>query len=364
MNSLTVAHILHSFGTGGMEKGVATLVSNASEQMRHVIICLTQAGNSVRLLPKETEIIELNKRPGNSIQFYHRLAKLLKQLKTDVVHTRNWGGTDGIIAARLAGIRSVVHSEHGFGPDNPYGSIPRRIWIHRLLSPWVKEYIVLSASLKDWFTEQVKVKKNITQIINAVDTAQYAPGDGFMMRKALGISQDAFVVGIVASLNTIKDHPTLIQAFKIVQAQINNSILLIAGDGPERMKLEKMGGQGIRFLGNRDDIPELMKVFDVFALTSVNEGISNTILEAMATGLPVVASRVGGNPELVVDGSTGILFTPKDSEQLASDLLTYAKSDHLRMTHGFKGRQRVEEKFSIQAMVVQYETVWRQVAHL
>ena len=364
MTALTVAHILHSFGTGGMEKGVATLVSNSSEQMRHVIICLTQAGNSVRLLPKGTEIIELNKQPGNSIQFYRQLSKVLRQLKPDVVHTRNWGGTDGIIAARLAGIRSVVHSEHGFGPDNPYGTISRRIWIHRLLSPLVKEYIVLSADLREWCTEQVKVKKTVTQIINGVDTAQYTPGDGLVMRKTLDISPDAFVVGIVASLNTIKDHPTLIQAFKIVQAQAKNSILLIAGDGPERSKLKKMGGQGIRFLGNRNDIPKLMKSFDVFALTSINEGISNTILEAMATGLPVVASRVGGNPELVVDGSTGLLFVSKNGGQLASNLLIYAKSEHLRKDHGCKGRQRVEEKFSIQAMVAQYETVWRRVAHL
>lgn len=364
MKKYTIIHILHSFGTGGMEKGVATLVSNASADMQHIIICLTSSGNSVRLLPEGTRIIELDKSPGNSVKFLLQLSILLKQLMPDVVHTRNWGGTDGIIAARMAGIRAVVHSEHGFGPDNPDGSIATRIWIHRMLSPLVKEYIALSGNLKGWLIEQVKVKNKVTQITNGVNTDQYTPGNDSAMRNSLEIPQDAFVVGIVATLNTIKDHPTLIQAFKKVKAEKTNSVLLIVGDGPERSQLESMGGQGIRFLGNRNDIPELMRIFDVFSLTSINEGISNTILEAMATGLPVVATRVGGNSELVTENVTGRLFTPKDSAQLASILLNYAVSDDLRMDHGSQGRKSARMKFSLQTMVEKYEKVWRKTAKL
>lgn len=358
----TIAHILHSFGTGGMEKGLATLVSNASSDMNHIIICLTRSGNSERLLPQGTEIIELDKAPGNSIRFHLELARLLRQIDPDLVHTRNWGGTDGIIAARIAGIRSVVHSEHGFGPENPDGGNARRIWIHRMLSFGVKEYIALSKALKLWLSENVIVRKPVTRICNGVDVRQFSPGNGLQVRKALGLPQAVFVIGIVASLNTIKDHRTLIQAFKLVQSQETDSVLLVVGEGPERKKLEQLSGPGIRFIGNREDVTELMKAFDVFVLSSINEGISNTILEAMATGLPVVASRVGGNPELVIDNVTGRLFTAGDSAELAAKILGYASSADLRTAHGLQGRKNAVKLFSVQSMVEQYETIWRRVA--
>ncbi|MBE9547274.1 MAG: glycosyltransferase [Proteobacteria bacterium] len=347
-----------------MEKGVATMIRNASANFEHIIICLTKSGNMARLLPPGTEIIELKKSPGNSACFLWQLSKKLKQLNPDIVHTRNWAGTDGIIAARLAGIRSVVHSEHGFGSENPTGINSRRIWLHKWLSRWVKEYICVSTPLKRWLIERVEVRRPVTQVYNGVDTEVYRPGPGMRMRRKLGISQKAFVIGIVASLSAIKDHPTLIRAFNVLRQQEPESILLIVGDGPERSKLESLAGHGVFFLGNRDDIPEVMQALDVFVLSSVNEGISNTILEAMATGLPVVASNVGGNPELVVDGVTGSLFPSGDVEALSSALLDCFKSPGLRLQHGSQGRERAVAHFSIKAMVESYETVWKRVAYV
>ena len=347
-----------------MEKGVATLVRNGSQNVEHIIICLTQSGEMARLLPPGTKIIELKKSPGNSACFLWQLSKKLKQLNPDIVHTRNWAGTDGIIAARLAGIRSVVHSEHGFGSDNPTGMNLRRIWVYRFISRWVQEYICVSKPLRRWLIEQVRVSKPVTQIYNGVDTEVYRPGPETYMRQKLGISEKAFVVGIVASLNAIKDHPTLIRAFNLLRQQEPESILLIVGNGPERSKLESLAGPGVFFLGNRDDVPEIMRILDVFVLSSVNEGISNTILEAMATGLPVVASNVGGNPELVVDGVTGKLFPSGDIEALASELLAYSTSPGLRLHHGSQGRDRAISLFSIKAMVESYEAVWERVAQV
>ena len=363
METFTIAHILHSFGTGGMEKGVATLVSNSSSHFRHIIICLTRSGGSSRLLPESTEIIEMDKQPGNSIRFFWELSKRLKQLAPNLVHTRNWGGTDGIISARLAGIRSIVHSEHGFGPENPDGNIAKRVWIHRLLSHYVNEYVALSSLLKSWLEDKARIRKPVTQILNGVDTDQFHPGSGIKIRKELDIPLDAFVVGIVASLNTIKDHPTLIKAFKRFQMSTPGAVLLVVGDGPERDRLTDIGGPGIRFLGNRTNIPELMRAFDVFVLPSINEGVSNTILEAMSTGLPVLASRVGGNPELVIDGVTGYLFPSGNIEELGSRLTEYAASENLRQDHGRSGRETVLSNFSVQAMVEQYETIWNRVIH-
>ncbi|MBW2670939.1 MAG: glycosyltransferase [Deltaproteobacteria bacterium] len=359
---IKIAHVLYSFGTGGMEKGVATLIGNASANFEHIIICLTNSGNMARLLPPGTEIIELKKSPGNSAQFLWRLSRTLRRVNPDVVHTRNWAGTDGIIAARLAGIRFIVHSEHGFGSENPTGMNSRRIWLHWWLSRWVKEYICVSTPLKKWLIEQVGVRRPVTQIYNGVDTEVYRSDPGMRMRRKLGISQKAFVIGIVASLNAIKDHPTLIRAFNVLRQQEPESIMLIVGDGPERSKLESLAGPGVFFLGNREDVPEVMRALDVFVLSSINEGISNTILEAMATGLPVVASNVGGNPELTVDGVTGRLFPSGDIEALASELLAYSKSSGLRLRHGSQGGDRAVAHFSIKAMVESYETVWERVA--
>ncbi len=360
---LKVVHILHSFGTGGMEKGVATLVSNASKNIEHVILCLTEVGNSTRLLPADTQIVPLNKPQGNSFRFLLKLVKLLKKLSPDVVHTRNWGGTDGIIAARMAGIRSIVHSEHGFGPENPKGDNKKRIWIHKVISPFVQEYICLSQPLKSWVEKNVTNRKPVQQIINGVDTELYSPGPSAEFKKKMGFDRQTMVIGIVASLNPIKDHLTLIRAFKKFQGVRPESALLVVGDGPERAKLEALSGSSkVLFLGDRSDVPDLMKIMDLFVLSSVNEGISNTIMEAMASGLPVAATQVGGNGELVINEETGLLFPSGDSNALYEIFKRYSENENLLKRHGKNGRKRAVDFFSVSSMVEQYERIWKRVA--
>lgn len=356
-----IAHVIHSFGNGGMEKGVATLVRNTSDHIEHFIICLTRAGEMERLLPPGTKIIECHKQEGNSIKFLEQLSKILRRVNPDVVHTRNWAGTDGIIASRIAKIRSVVHSEHGFGSENPDGMNSKRIWAYKLFSRWVQEYICVSMPLKEWLEKQVRPRKAVSQIYNGVDTDTYFPGSGAQTRKQLGISQTYFVVGIVASLYPIKDHITLIQAFNLLRQQVSKSKLIIVGSGPERRSLETLATGGVLFLGNRNDVPEVMRAFDVYVLSSINEGISNTILEAMATGSPVVASNVGGNPDLIVDGVNGRLFPSGDFQSLSSILYGYYLSSDLRNKHGTHGRSTAVSRFSIKKMVENYETVWERV---
>jgi glycosyltransferase involved in cell wall biosynthesis len=137
---------------------------------------------------------------------------------------------------------------------------------------------------------------------------------------------------------------------------------LVVGDGPERRRLESAAGEGIVFLGNRLDVPEILRSLDVFVLPSLNEGISNTILEAMASGVPVVATRVGGNPELVEDGQTGTLVSARDKEAFASALIRYLDDPDLRRLHGEAGRARACNHFSVSKMVDGYEAVYRRVA--
>ncbi|MFU8858341.1 MAG: glycosyltransferase [Deferrisomatales bacterium] len=359
-----VVHILYSFGTGGLEKGIAAVVGGASPGFGHVIVCCGESGESARLLPPGTPVTELRKAPGNSPVFLWRLARVLRRLRPDVVHTRNWSGMDGVLAARLAGLRGVVHGEHGWGMDDPEGRDPRRLRVRRFLSRWVREYTCVSRAMVGWLRDEVRVRKPVTQIYNGVDTGVYRPAeDRAALRARLGLPQGGFVAGVVGRLDPIKDHRTLFQAFEGVRARLPGAHLLVVGDGPERSPLEAAAGScpAVRFLGNRLDAPDVLRCLDLFVLPSRNEGISNTILEAMATALPVAATAVGGNPELVADGETGTLVPPGDPEALGRVLLAYAEDPAARESHGRAGRERVLREFSVASMVAAYEAVYRRV---
>ena len=353
---IRVVHVLHSFSTGGMEKGIASLVQATKDEIEHIIICISQTGRSEELLPAGTKVISLGKSAGNSIGFIIKLAKVLKDLKPDVVHTRNWGGLDGVLAARLAGISAVVHGEHGWGVVDPDGLKLKRVLIRRFISVLIKEYTCVSKQMVHWLYNDIGVKKTVTQIYNGVDFERYSPSEENNDTKA------GMIIGIVGRLDPIKDHPTLFKAFQTVRKKIPDVELFVVGDGPEREKLEGIAVRGITFLGNRRDIPELLRTMDVFVLSSLNEGISNTILEAMATALPVVASNVGGNPELVTDGITGRLFEPGDSEVLAEILIDYCQDPDKRKAHGMEARKTVMNQFSMDKMIDQYKKVWKRIA--
>jgi glycosyltransferase involved in cell wall biosynthesis len=214
-----------------------------------------------------------------------------------------------------------------------------------------------------WLREQVKVRRPVTQIYNGIDTERFAPhGPVASLRQELGLRSSTLVIAAVGRLDPIKDHAGLIQTFAQVRQAYPDCALVIVGDGPEHERLAAMQAPGVFLLGARYDIPEILRAVDVFALASINEGISNTILEAMATGLPVVSTNVGGTPELITHGDNGFLAKPGCIEELASHLLAYLQDPGLRKEHGLQNRKVTNERFSIQAMVQGYEQVWRRVA--
>ncbi|WP_022668843.1 glycosyltransferase [Desulfospira joergensenii] len=363
MRSVLVVHIVYSFDTGGLEKGIATLVQNASSSVKHTIICLSKAGDSVRLLPKDTPVIALKKKQGNSLRFIFKLARVLKKLKPDIVHTRNWSGMDGVLAARLANIKTVVHGEHGWDLEDPFGKNSKRVFVRRFFSRWIKEYTCVSVQMKTWLEREIRVPNRVTQIYNGVDTGVYRP-DGVEadIRSKYNISNSAPLIGIVARLDPIKDHMTLFHAFSIVKKQIPEAKLLVIGDGPQKKILEEKAGEGVIFLGNCPDVPDIMRSLTVFTLTSLNEGISNTLLEAMATGLPIVATRVGGNTEIIANGVAGSLIDPGNPKQLADALLDYLMNEGKRLQHGRMARKTAGSDYSLQSMVEKYEKVYGRVA--
>lgn len=357
---ILVAHVIHTYALGGMEVGISHLARNASPDVAHAIVCLSHMSPKHRPLPAETAVLELGKSSGHSTRFLFRLAATLRRLAPSVVHTRNWGGADGVLGARLAGIRAVVHGEHGWGIDDPRGRSRKRLFARRFLQRWVREYTCVSQDIRAWLAGTVRIRRPITQIYNGVDTAAFRPrersGEG---RGDLGIPEGAFVVGSVGRLDPIKNYPAFVEAARRLGARAH---FVLVGDGPERSRLEALAAGAVRFLGEREDVPGLFRAFDLFVLPSFNEGVSNTVLEAMASGLPVVATRVGGNGELVVEGRTGALVPPGDVEALAAAIRRYADDPPLALEHGAAGRARALERFSIEAMVRGYETVYRRVA--
>jgi sugar transferase (PEP-CTERM/EpsH1 system associated) len=360
-----VVHVLHSFGTGGLEKGIATLARNASSNFRHIILCLATSGESRVLLPPDVEIHEMNKAAGNSILFLLRLSRKLRSLRPDVVHTRNWGGIDGIMAAKFAGIQSVIQGEHGWAMDDPEGLNKRRLIARRYLSRWVQEFTCVSRHIERWLIDEVGIRRPINQIYNGVDTTVFYPADGDLrIRKGLGISEKAFVLGVVSRLDPIKEHPTLLAAFEELRKHRSDARLLVVGDGPERRHLECLAGEGIHFLGNRIDVPEILRSLDVFVLPSLNEGISNTILEAMASGLPVAVTSVGGNKEIVEENVNGMLFRPRDVQALVSILTKYLVDVDVAKAHGRSGRSKACNLFGISKMINSYESIYRRVCGL
>lgn len=363
-----VVHVMDSLAVGGMETGVTNLVDALTEGIRHTVVTISRSGPLADRLPPRVDCHCVGKRPGLDPGAFLRLVLLLRRLRPSIVHSRNWGAFDAVVAARLAGVPSVIHGEHGREATDPDGLDRRRNRARRLLAPLVSRFVTVSADLHRWLVTTVKVTpEKVLTIHNGVDVSRFTAGDRRAGREILGLPSQRVVVGAVGRLDPVKDHAKLIEAFAALHAVRRDTELVIVGEGPSRLDLERriveLGLTGhVHLLGLRRDVPVLLRGFDVFVLPSLAEGISNTVLEAMASGLPVVATRVGGNTELVEDGATGTLVTARDSRALADAIRAYVEDSALRARHGDAGRRRALEHFTIDNMADAYRALYTSVA--
>lgn len=370
-----IAHVVHRFDVGGLENGMVNLLNHMpGDRYRHAVICLdsfTDYFHQIR--PGDVSFHALHKRPGKDPALYVRLWRLLRQLRPDIVHTRNLSALEGQLVAALAGARARVHGEHGRDVFDLHGANRKYNILRRTLRPLVGRYITVSKDLAAWLVDTVGVEpRRVEQIYNGVDAERFHPrAEGFRAVGPAGFfTGTEIIIGTVGRMVAVKDHPTLVRAFIDLigsAPHLRDRVrLVIAGEGPARAEclalLAAARADWLAWLpGERDDVPDLMRTFDVFALPSLGEGISNTILEAMATGLPVVATRVGGNPELVEDGVTGSLVPVGIHHALAAALRKYVDDIALARRHGANARKRAEERFSIDAMVAGYLSVYDSV---
>jgi sugar transferase (PEP-CTERM/EpsH1 system associated) len=366
-----IAHVVYRFDYGGLENGVVNVINGLPEaSFRHAIIALTEASDFQRRIRRQdVSVHALNKRQGKDPGAYMRLFRLLRQLRPAIVHTRNLGTLDCTLVARLAGVPSRIHGEHGWDTYDPDGTNRKYRALRRMLNPTIDRFVTVSRELEQWLVQNVGIQAaKVQRICNGVNTDVFKPRVS-RERQLLPVErfpQQSIVVGSVTRFQEIKDPLNLVRGFIAARRDPRGQALrlLMIGDGslraPAQALLEEAGESANAWLpGSRDDVAALLGEMDVFALSSRREGISNTVLEAMASGVPVVASATGGNLELIEDGRTGMLVPPADSEAIARALLSYASDDGLRERHGHAARARAEREYSLRRMLSDYENLYR-----
>lgn len=368
---IVIAHVIYKLDVGGLENGLVNLINRMpADRYRHVIICMTDYTDFSSRIRQQVELHAMHKKPGKDPGLYLRLWKLFRKIKPDIVHTRNLATLEAQLPALLAGVRCRVHGEHGRDVHDLDGVRRKYQILRKLFRPIVDHFIPLSRELHDYLSADVGVdNKQITPICNGVDIDRFHPAEftGIDDMPASFRGADVVVVGTVGRMEVVKDQLTLAHAFidlvsrdPRMRAHVR---LLMVGDGScfQQVQdlLEKSGCSDIVWLpGSRSDVPEMLRIMDIFVLPSLAEGISNTILEAMATGLPVIATDVGGNSELVLEGETGYLVPRSDTRAMSSRLRNYVDHPAMIEQHGVNARNRIVAEFSIGQMVDKYMRVY------
>jgi len=368
-----ILHVIHHLVIGGMENGLVNLINNIPvSSYRHVIVCIEDYSDfRQRIVRPDVDVIALHRSQIGAWQLRKQLYKICRQLRPAILHSRNMSGLDALLPARLAGVPYCIQSEHGFDVDSLKGNDWKPTLLRRIHSPLVSRYITVSQDIQRCLISKAKIQSSkIAQIYNGVNIERFSPAQSEEKRQWLPHNfnnKNLFVIGTVGRIQPIKDQATLLRATaQIITEQPEHAKrlrLIIAGDGPLLESLQtlakKLGiAPWVFFPGSLENVPQVLQSLDAFVLPSLNEGISNTILEAMACGLPVIATAVGGNVELLDDGVNGQLFKPGDVSSLAKFILRYMDNDTLRQAHGKSALTRARTHYSLPAMVANYQAIY------
>lgn len=372
-----IAHIVYRFDTGGLENGLVNLINRMDPgAYRHMVLALTEVTDfRHRLQRDDVSCLALHKGPGHGFGLWPSLWRELRRHRPAIVHTRNLAALEMQPAAWAARVPVRIHGEHGRDVDDLEGLSRRHQRLRRVFAPFVQHHVALSQDLAGYLHQRVGLaSERISQIYNGVDADRFrASIDGPRPIAGAPFASPAhWLVGTVGRMQEVKNPGLLARAFiralALQPAMRERLRLVMVGEGPLRAQaqvlLDEAGLSGMAWLpGERDDVADVMRGLDCFVLPSLAEGISNTILEAMATGLPVLATAVGGNPELVTAGRTGELVPAGDVEAMAQALLRLANEPDRARAMGRAGREEVERRFSLQAMVAAYQGLYdRQLA--
>lgn len=372
-----VVHVVYSFSVGGLENVIVQLINRLpADRFEHVVLSLTTISDfKDRITQPGVRFIELNKPPGHAVPLYPRIYQLLRELKPHVVHTCNLAALEITPLAWLARVPRRIHAEHGWDAHDPSGTNPRYRRLRRLYRPFVSHYVAVSEDLFAYLAKAVGVpKKRRTLVPNGVDTDQFRPAEA-AKQAVPGCPFDPvqhLLIGTVGRLQTVKNQPLLARAFVRLLAEhpalAARARLVIVGEGPLRAEVQAVLSDAkvshLAWLpGARSDVADVLRMLSVFVLPSKTEGTSCTLQEAMASGLPVVATAVGGTPDLVGDGS-GRLVPPDDVGSLTKALHELLTNPSVRDAAGREARERATQRFGIDALTRSYQQLFRPFAQL
>ncbi len=358
----TILYLSTSSGPGGAERVISNLASSLDPSRYRTILCLFRPGWIQERSESRgvcTYII-----PTHGMADWRwgvKFKQLLRQEQVDLIHAHEFdANVQGALAAALSGIPFVatVHGKNYF-----WEKLRRRVayrWVSRRAT-----MVAVSENLKQFIVEKVGVSPDRIRVVyNGVDALPYCEAsDVELCRRELGLPEGDRIVGVVGNLYPVKGHQYLINAIPSILGKCPNTSFVFAGRGELETKLKeqvhRLGlDKRVHFLGLRQDIPRILALLDVFVLPSLSEGLSMAILEAMIAGKPVVATQVGGNPELVLDGETGVLVPPRDSQALALSVTTLLTNKQQAVQFSEKGKRRAEGQFSLGTMVRAYQSLY------
>lgn len=362
-NKIKVLQVSLSLGIGGLEKLLVELAIRLNrENFTSVVCCLSEENDLVGILKKNgIKVFFLPKKDCMDFGLIFKLARLLKQEKVDIIHTHdNAANLYGICAAKLAGVKHVINTEHGF----MFIGEGRKKIINRILPLYNKTIACVSEAIRNNLIEGGLPAQKLTVIPNGVDISLYQNLiDENAVRVALGFTLQHFVIVSVGRISEEKNQKMLLDAAKLFLPLIPNAQVIIVGDGPFRSELEVYAqalgiGQVVRFLGTRNDVSAILKSSDCFVNPSNFESFGLAILEAMLCGVPVIATNVGGVGTLVKNQETGVLINIGDVQGLAENIIqVYKKPDYFQKIVA-QAKEFAQQNFDISKMVTSYETLY------
>ena len=371
--ALRVLHVVDYLGTGGTEYATLKIIQGLSGADFEHQICTVRGFDNhlVRAHHLENKIYVAGRSRSGYQSSVSRFVKIARHVRPHIVHSRNWGAIEAIPAARLAGVPLVIHSEHGYEPEMLTGLPARQRVFRRAAYAMADAVFTVSEDLRSYHAKQAWIsRERIRVLLNGVDAVRFAPRplERLAMRQRLGIPVEGLVLGTVGRMVKIKKQEMLLRAAEVLLSRGVPVYVVLAGSGPERCDHEEivasspnLAGQ-VLFLGSAENVPEILNAMDVFVLPSLSEGMSNTLLEAMASGLPVVATRVGGNPEVIEEDRSGWLVQPGDLCDLIARLERLAADPDLRHRLGKAARDRAVSHFSLEEMIGRYRNLYVELA--
>ncbi|MBL8263135.1 MAG: glycosyltransferase [Xanthomonadaceae bacterium] len=365
---MDIAHVVENLERGGLERMVIDLaVAQRAAGHRPRVACLFEPGALAGELEGQgIEVFACRKQGGLDLRAVRRLRDWLAATPGTVVHTHNANAHYHTVAASFGRAPArLVNTRHGMGASRPRS---RGEWLYRR-SMWRTDTVaaVCEAARARFAAQGVRPRSALISVPNGIRVETFVAANEerrTALRNVLGLAPGTRIIGTVGRLNPVKDQAMLLRAFARVHAEAADTALLLVGDGALRMELEAQamaGGAGdaVHFLGDRGDVRQLLQGFDVFALSSRSEGYSMALLEACASGLPIVATDVGGNREIVRHDANGALVPAADEQAMSTALLGLLRDPARAQRLGGAGRAWALREASVQAMATRYDALYR-----